>query len=644
MKKRKDSFFGLHFDMHATEKTLHIGRNFRYDLFRKLLKEVKPDYIQCDAKGHPGIVSYPSEFGASAPEQDKDVLAILRELTQEYDVALYTHYSGVFDSAAVKLHPEWAIVDEKGETSDKFISVFSGYADEKLIPQLKEIAGKYKANGAWVDGECWGCKIDYSDNAKNAFYKKFGRFPDFKKDKKLYIDFCRQGFIEYLKRYENEVRKEHPDFEMTSNWFASSYSPNMDKIPCDFLSGDLTWIDPIENGARFDLKFFLENGMPWDAMSWAFTWFTEDNCNQMQYPKSAIQLMQEASYVISLGGGYQLYFRQSPECGLQDASVITVSKKVAEFCREREEFCRGKKPEKEVAMIFSAKKYYDEIGDVMFTARENYIEDFRYLNNLVMDLGFSTLYETAEKGGELTGYSSVVITDSAMYSDEETSRFLAYAEQGGNLIVSGSNACARIVQRLGLSACIEKGKAFYLKCGETTVKLISDITLFSPEDFDKIEKAFFRREDFFSGEGDGFPVFALKKVGRGIVRFIPFSLGLCYNNRTPSILRDFFSEVVGVSPVVKANSHLVDTVLSYDEKSRFIHLINNGGKHCNCVPKIYDEITPLCNLKISVKSEKKPCKIISEPSGKEIPFVYENGRAEVTLGKLEIYDILRMVY
>src|SRR5450631_2965195 len=62
--RRKDSFFGLHFDFHAGTTDEHIGRTLTYGMIDTLLSEVHPDFIQVDCKGHPGISSYPTKVGS----------------------------------------------------------------------------------------------------------------------------------------------------------------------------------------------------------------------------------------------------------------------------------------------------------------------------------------------------------------------------------------------------------------------------------------------------------------------------------------------------------------------------------------------------------------------------------------------------
>ena len=65
--KRKDCFFGLHFDFHANAETPDIGADFDESTVERIAREVKPDFIQCDTKGHPGFSSYPTKKGNPAP-------------------------------------------------------------------------------------------------------------------------------------------------------------------------------------------------------------------------------------------------------------------------------------------------------------------------------------------------------------------------------------------------------------------------------------------------------------------------------------------------------------------------------------------------------------------------------------------------
>ena len=106
--RHSQSFFGLHFDLHARDTDNRMGDKVTRQMVENIIEKVKPDYIQCDCKGHPDISSYPTKVGNPAPGFVRDPLRIWRDVTAQRGVALYMHYSGLWDNAAVKRNFNWA--------------------------------------------------------------------------------------------------------------------------------------------------------------------------------------------------------------------------------------------------------------------------------------------------------------------------------------------------------------------------------------------------------------------------------------------------------------------------------------------------------------------------------------------------------
>jgi hypothetical protein len=102
---RQNAFFGLHFDLHPNKTDTDLGADVSTENIARLLNRVKPDYIQYDCKGHVGWAGYPTKIGWPAPGIKKDSLAVWRKVTREHGVALFIHYSGVWDSQAIEHHP-----------------------------------------------------------------------------------------------------------------------------------------------------------------------------------------------------------------------------------------------------------------------------------------------------------------------------------------------------------------------------------------------------------------------------------------------------------------------------------------------------------------------------------------------------------
>ena len=123
--KRAESFLGVHFDFHAGPDCREIGKNTTREMIESVIDQVHPDYIQIDCKGHPGLSSYPTRVGNQAPGFVGDPLRLWRQVTAERGVALYMHYSGVWDSEAIRLHPDWAAVNADGKTNPNATSIYS---------------------------------------------------------------------------------------------------------------------------------------------------------------------------------------------------------------------------------------------------------------------------------------------------------------------------------------------------------------------------------------------------------------------------------------------------------------------------------------------------------------------------------------
>ena len=97
----------------------------------------------------------------------------------------------------------------------------------------------YDLEGAWIDGECWACFPDYSEYAQKAFEQETGARPT-EETKGEYLHFLRRGFFDYVNHYVEELQAYRPNFDITSNWLKSSFSPDMEnrgRVP--YLSGDV---------------------------------------------------------------------------------------------------------------------------------------------------------------------------------------------------------------------------------------------------------------------------------------------------------------------------------------------------------------------------------------------------------------------
>lgn len=420
-------------------------------MVEQIITLVRPDYLQIDCKGHPGLSSYPTLVGNPAPGFVGDPLRIWRDVTAAHGVSLYMHYSGVWDSKAAKDHPEWAAVGADNKPSATITSTFGVYADKLLIPQLRELADRYGVDGAWVDGECWAAIPDYSPVALQAFQKTTGiqelpRKPD---DPHWFefLQFHREAFRAYLRHYITEVKKTNPKFQLCSNWAFSDHMAEPVSAPIDFLSGDYSPQDSV-NAARVSARYLAQQEKPWDLMAWSFS--TQPKRSQ----KSAVQLQREAAVVLALGGGFQAYFTQNRD-GSVRLEEMPVMAEVAKFCRARQTLCHKAVAVPQVALLYSTEAHYRKVNGLFPRSYGQMTSALITLLKKQYSVGVLGEHMLA---GRMSQYPLVVIPEWEYLDPKFIHELTDYVEAGGNLLLIGAKTAGLFQVQTGTLAQRGKGK------------------------------------------------------------------------------------------------------------------------------------------------------------------------------------------
>ena len=586
--RRDQSFLGIHFDFHAGATDKNIGANTTPEMVGTILDMVHPDYIQVDCKGHPGYSSYPTEVGNPAPGLVTDPLAVWRKVTADRGVGLYMHYSGVWDARAVELHPDWAVKDPAGNPSDRITSVFGPYVDKLLIPQLKELAGKYKVDGMWVDGECWATTLDYGEKAVRLFKEETGFDAPRSPQEPHWFEwkqFCREAYKKYLRHYIAAVKSEYPDFQICSNWAYTHHMSEPVSAPVDFLSGDYSSTNSL-NSARVAARYLSWQGVPWDLMAWSFA--LTDGAHLQ---KPSIQLIREAAVTLSQGGGFQAYYTQNRDGSLNLDKLKSMAD-VAVFARARQPYCHHSVSVPQVAVLVSTYDYQHR-NDALFpnatggaTGVLNCLLEAQYSVDLV---GEATLLP------DMSRFPLIVVPECETLSEVFRDDLLEYVKAGGSLLVVGA----------GMSGFFSKASGIGLK----------------------------ESEWFSAALGDG-------KIG-----FIPTEIAGDYESGKGSdgirakvnmLVNELFPE-----PIVEvASSPYVDVSLRTLNGKLQVHLVNTSGDHRHA--PILESIDPVKEIEVSLRLPEKPSRIVCQPEGKDLKFKYKDGKATFKLPSLEIYDIIEV--
>lgn len=638
--KRSESFFGVHFDLHASEDITDAGKTLTTEMIDTFLTKVRPDFIQIDCKGHPGISSYPTKVGYHVRGFDKDPLKLFREVTEKNKVALYVHFSGVWDNKVVQEHPDWAVVLADGKRSTRLTSFFSPYLDTYMIPQLEEISD-YGLDGAWVDGECWAVKPDYGKASLKRFTKETGitKIPREPADKYYpeFIEYTRRLFREHMEKYINAIHRYNPEFQITSNWAYSSIMPEKVTIDVDFLSGDVTPQNGVYRSA-FEARCLAPQGKPWDLMMWGFSW----NGGEMPFNiKSSLQLEQEAAQIISMGGGVQFYFQQNRDLSIKPWIASTLAE-IAGFCRARQPYCHKAVPVPQIALLFPTAAYQRK-GPRPYA---NPTEKLQGALNLLLDnqLPVEILMEY-RLAGNMKEYPLIVIPECDYLEDSFLKELKDYVAGGGRLLTMGTETAALFEKELGIELMkkTEAGSAYI--AADNSIGAIRSSTQgvrLHPEA--KPTSYFYSGSDFRYKEER--IASTMNAFGDGMIAGIYFNAGDTYQRYKSPVLRDFIgdrvSELFPDRIVEVDGSHLVHVAVNRLNGKMYVNLMNVAGGHTNKNAIGYDEIPALKDLTVRILTEKRPEKIVLQPDHKPLAFEFKDGISTVIIPEQGIHSILEV--
>ncbi len=640
--RRSDAFLGFHFDFHASRNDT-VGGTIRPGMLDTFLRATRPDYVQVDCKGHPGVTSYPSKYGTQVAFFKKDALRMWREATLRQGVPLFVHYSGVWDDAAVAAHPNWAIMNAKGEKSTSKTAFWSPYLDSLMIPQLRELAEVYKIDGAWVDGDCWAVEGDYSPQGIAAFQQATGikTIPKSLEEPGFlpFIEFQRSQFKKHVQRYVDAVHQTHPQFQITSNWAYSSMMPEPITLDLDFLSGDLSPNNSVYSAA-FQARCLALQGKPWDLMAWSFSRSWDKAKEGVHTDKSLVQLQQEAAEVIAMGGGFQSYWTQNNDASIRPYTFQRMAE-LASFCRARQTISHKNKIVPQVGILYSTSAWKKTKTSVYGDGGTQNMQGILYL---LMDGQHSTeILMEHHLDGRQDQYGLLVVPEWVGMDEAVKEKLLAYARNGGSLMIIGGKAVKDFEKELNVTfiGAPKELEAYQNYMGYGTYKAglkgwFQEVKLiWEPGTMGSISTSW----DFGKNT---MPFCSINRYGQGKIIGIYHDLGNNYNNYRSEALRKYMIDLVDhVFPQqaleIKGSS-LVHTILSKKDNKTVIHLINSGGQHANPNNYSYEELPPLYGISLLLRPEKTPKRVIWQPGNQVLPFKTEkDGRIRVAIPKLEVH-------
>lgn len=651
----------VHMDFHMHKDWKGVLNDFDPAQIADNLKRAKVQVVKAFAKCMHGNSYYNTKVGHRHPAMKEDFLAAMIRECHAHDIGVIAHYSS-HDGGAWSGGPRWPEEWVSRPAQAAEISVnspdfpFCGYCanspftEEIVLPQMRELAEGYDLDGIFIDGanilfsEEGGCVCEF---CRRKFKEQFGieLTPDLIKENTLYNQFVIESTKKFLADCTSVVKKIRPDMLFCANGCGNAKHPpqwieNMDFGVAEGPTYEPRGFDEI----TLQVHYGRTLGKPFEIVpirninSWGdFT---------LRPPAT---LKYEFSVIMANGGVISCGDCLDPK-GKVDEAVYDVIGEVFTFMSKRDPFCIGAKSVKDIAVLKKQPAYNVFINEsVRGTLKA--LEECHWQYDIIDEL-------TLVSG--LNEYRTLIVTLDITLTEEEAAAIDAFVTAGGNLICLRSGA-QELGETLGVRfvGSVDQYEMGYIRPDVRIAKGCPDIPL-------KVQGTFYQVEPMENTEilahwqypkdgnapGDyaDTPAITIHNSGKGKTVYVaaPLMQSMWIKKHVwlKYILDNCLDLLISDRPYYLENvPSTVLTNLTTKNNELMLHLINFHAQRDGWLRNstmVVEEIPPLFNIKVKIKTPNKPHRVSLEPLGEELSFTYKNGYAETLVPKLEIYDIVRV--
>ena len=640
----------VHLDLH-THEAMPVGKSFSKEQFQQALKLGHVDSITVFSKCHHGWSYHPTQVNEMHPELTFDLLGAQLEACKEIGVNAPVYISAGFDEKEYLKRPEWRclpVPDEEGqkryenEVHFHLMCFNTGYLDF-LCAQIEEVMVKYNPCGIFLD--IVSPKVCYCDKCL-ADMKAQGFNVENSEDRER---FAKLVFNKYTAATNAAVRK-HSE--------TATIFHNAGHIP----KGDYEFID---RNTHLELESLPTGGWGYDhfPLSAAYvrtlknteflgmTGKFHHSWGEFGGFKHPNALIYETSLSIANGAGCSIGDQMHPLSELNMATYGLIGKAYS-LVEEKEPWLIGAENVADIAVLS---------GEAV-TGKRDSLADIG-ANRMLLET--NRLYNFVDGEADFSPYKILVLPDIAIENSEIIEKIKEYVKNGGKVIATSE-------------ALVKNGKFFLDAGAEYIGKNEFEPTYFIPE-FGTVNgkteyvmrcKSFnckltdgeafaYGQNPYFNRTLEHFCSHAHAPnnpestfpgaVVKGNVAYIGWDIFTAYAEHGHLCFKEVFSfiaeKMLGNEASVKVDipdKAVVTFTVQREEKRNILHLLYAHTTVRGKNTEVIEDTVPLYNVKCSVKCECKPSVVRLVPSGDALQFTYENGRAEFTVPRVDIHQMVEI--
>ena len=657
-------FRQIHLDFHTSELIPDVGAKFDADTFGNTLDEARVNWITLFAKCHHGMSYYPTQAGTIHPGMKFDLLGEQIEACRKRGIVTPAYLSVRVDEHHAKAHPEWIahLKDNKyWKWGDNLAAGWyqhcmnnPAYVDE-LEAQAVELLKWYDVEGLFFD-MCYnpepGCYCPRCYDSMKRRGLDFASDEDHQKHEYLITR-------EYTQRLTRTIRKIKKNATI---FFNGRMRPGIAAELDVFTHIEIEALPTGGWGYAFfpiHARYGRVLPRPLQGMTARF----HKSWADFGGVKTSDQLMFETGTILSatavMNVGDQCHPRGTLDSGAYE--VIGNSFKHVEKC---EPWCVGAKAAAEIGVMMlpgSKAAAVEAVGaGVMAGMKQSVDGAGRMLLELKQQ--FNLIYPDTK----LTDYKVVILPDSGFVDAALQKALKAFLAQGGAVIASyqaslvdGKFQCPGLPVRF---VSDNPSKPCYLDLGQ---KLgagwpQSKFVFYEASTFVKptagakpmgelVSSYFNRAYDHFCShnqtpddKGTGYPVVVIK----GRAAYISAEVFKAYREHAYSLYKSIVAAVleqVLPQPLVKTHAPSameVSVNRQAKEKRLVAHLVNFQPQRRHIKVEWIEELYPVREIPLAVRTGKKPTRVMLVPSGEALPFTMEGAYCQTVVPEVKAHQMV----
>jgi len=650
----------IHLDFHTSPDISDVGVAFDADAFAGTLAKAHVQSVNLFAKCHHGYYYYPTVVGEMHPGLSIDLLGQQADACRRHGIGVVVYTCVGWNERAAELHPEWMQLDIEGRLGNttpfanhyyKWHSLCVGnkaYRDH-LKQELAEEFALFSPDGFWMDiitscgCVCPSCQKDMVERGMNP------QNPD---------DVCKHdrlneiGFMEEFTSYLSDIAPgvsvyynggpAEPDLADISLLSNNRKCETMDVVDIESLPGGYwgyTHFPICANHLNYrDKPITMMNGR--FHLSWG-DFGTLRNKEALEY-----ECFRGLACGAHVSVGDQLHPR-----GTLDPTVYERIGSVFAEIERREPWLVNTTKMAEIGIFLD-----NGATQMPGLPTEGAYRMFTELH-MVFDL--------LDWECDLEHYDLLVLPDSIILNEQQAERINKHIHAGKAVLVTGmSGENSDGTQLLDLGVLSEGAAEYsprYLRLDTEFFPRVPSMEyafyeparricpLESTECLAAVVDPYFNRTyDHFCSHRQTPPdksqgESAVFRQGRAVTISQPlFSEYARYGNR---LCKDMLAAVMAKimpRPLVRADSlpNYVEITLRSQGSDCIIHILNYiQQRKCRDTDTI-EEVVPLFDRKLAVRSETAPLSVTRVPQGEPVPFTYEDGYVWIAPDKIEGYEII----